>query len=97
MSSKGGIREQLKRWQSENGLEQLPRLEEAFDERNQSDISNDMTRLASQDDFRSRRRSDDEEEVRIPTSVERLDEEDGAIRRQYLRRGDLVELGQVDD
>ncbi|KAI9692611.1 MAG: hypothetical protein M1822_006842 [Bathelium mastoideum] len=91
-----GIREHLRRWQSENGTEQLPKFEESFDNGYQTDISNDLTRLASQDDFRPKTRSDNEDEARMPTLTEGVAEEDGGLRRQYLRRGDLVELGTAE-
>ena len=82
----------LQNWQSENSQEQLPKLEEAFDEGSEIDVSNDLTRLGCQDDFRARSQPDDEDETSIPSVAEGFDEEDEAIRRQYLQRGDLVEL-----
>ena len=94
--SKLGIREQLRKWQTENGQEQLPKFEEPSDESYQVDVANDLVRLAAQDDFRPRQKPDEEEEeVDIPMTATGLDEEDEAVRRQYLKRGDLVELSYV--
>ncbi|KAF2230277.1 RNB-domain-containing protein [Viridothelium virens] len=91
MPPRSSIREQLKRWQSENDLKQLPKFEEAYDEISSVNVSNDMIRLSSQDDFRARRSSDDGE-TSMPMGAGNVDEQDEAVRRQFLRRGDLVEI-----
>ncbi|KAL9093057.1 MAG: hypothetical protein Q9165_004195 [Trypethelium subeluteriae] len=91
LPAQSSIREQLKRWQSENGPERLPKFQEVYDEISPIDVPNDMTRLSSQDDFRARSSSDDED-TSIPMGADSVDEQDEAFRRQFLRRGDLVEL-----
>ncbi|KAI9697170.1 MAG: hypothetical protein M1820_007906 [Bogoriella megaspora] len=88
---RSSIREQLKKWQSENAHLTLPKFEQPID--SGENVQTSLTRLNSPDDYRSGDVVDDDENIDVPPVAKGAEEDEAVTSSLYLERGDMVELG----